>query len=146
MRAKAGLRLRKLQLACGVTGHAGHYDGVAMFNTLKAELASGTDAYDAEMHEKAVEQLRDNPLHDNCSGQDFADKIQQLLRDHNPYLPVPYTGERLGRLIIRLLPRDLDVDGRALLRTLEDSGEIRDDLRVFELAERIVKMAHRPEP
>eukprot|EP00965_Chrysotila_dentata_P026813 889895-Pleurochrysis_carterae.AAC.1 len=88
MRAKAGLRLRKLQNGCGVPGHADHYNGVAMYEKLKGELASSTDAYDAEMHERAVEQMRDDTLHDNCSGQDYADKVQRLLRDHNPYLPV----------------------------------------------------------
>eukprot|EP00965_Chrysotila_dentata_P139409 4609807-Pleurochrysis_carterae.AAC.1 len=59
MRAKAGLRLRKLQLSCSVPGHVDHYDGVAMYKTLKGELVASTDAYDAEMHERAVESMRD---------------------------------------------------------------------------------------
>eukprot|EP00965_Chrysotila_dentata_P081005 2673402-Pleurochrysis_carterae.AAC.1 len=132
--------------AVPTTSYAHHYDGVAMYKRLKSELASATDAHDAEMHERAVENMRDDVLPDNSSGQDFADKIQKLLRDHNPHLPVPYSGERLGRLMIRLLPRDLDVDGRLLLRALEDSGDLADEIKVFEMAERIVKMAHRPEP
>eukprot|EP00965_Chrysotila_dentata_P056251 1865836-Pleurochrysis_carterae.AAC.1 len=60
--------------------------------------------------------MRDELLTDNCSGHDFADKVNVLIRDHNPYILVPYAGERLGRLIIKFLPAALAGEGRALLR------------------------------
>eukprot|EP00965_Chrysotila_dentata_P175848 5804660-Pleurochrysis_carterae.AAC.1 len=76
------------------------YDGVQMFKELKDELANLDDAYDADEHEKEIERTRDEILLDNCTGQEFADKINVLIRDHNPYIQVPYAGERLSRLII----------------------------------------------
>eukprot|EP00965_Chrysotila_dentata_P021631 716791-Pleurochrysis_carterae.AAC.1 len=75
------------------------YDGVQMFKELKDELANLPDAYDADKHEKEIERMRDEILLDNCTGQEFADKINVLIRDHNPYIQVPYAGERLSRLI-----------------------------------------------
>eukprot|EP00965_Chrysotila_dentata_P120370 3980026-Pleurochrysis_carterae.AAC.1 len=29
--------------------------------------------------------MRDELLPDNCTGQEFADKVNTLIRDHNPY-------------------------------------------------------------
>eukprot|EP00965_Chrysotila_dentata_P128000 4232540-Pleurochrysis_carterae.AAC.1 len=60
--------------------------------------------------------MRDELLPDNCTGQEFADKVNTLIRDHNPYLQMPYVGERLWRLIIKFLPAALPGEGRALLR------------------------------
>eukprot|EP00965_Chrysotila_dentata_P149711 4943619-Pleurochrysis_carterae.AAC.1 len=56
-----------------------------MFKELKDELANLHDAYDADEHEKEIERMRDEIL-DNCTGQEFADKINVLIRDHNPGL------------------------------------------------------------
>eukprot|EP00965_Chrysotila_dentata_P125916 4161734-Pleurochrysis_carterae.AAC.1 len=64
--------------------------------------------------------MRDELLPDNCFGQDFADKVNVLIRDHNTYIQMPYVGERLGRLIIKFLPAALAGEGRALLRELID--------------------------
>eukprot|EP00965_Chrysotila_dentata_P147240 4861448-Pleurochrysis_carterae.AAC.1 len=74
------------------------YDGVQMFKELKYELANLHDAYDADEQEREIERIRDDPLFDNCTGQEFADKVNKLIRDHNPYIQMPYVGERLGRL------------------------------------------------
>eukprot|EP00965_Chrysotila_dentata_P039495 1313100-Pleurochrysis_carterae.AAC.1 len=76
------------------------YDGVQMYKELKDELSNFHDAHDAEENERAIERMRGELLPDNCSGQDFADKVDVLIRDHNPYISVPCAGERLGRLII----------------------------------------------
>eukprot|EP00965_Chrysotila_dentata_P019319 643001-Pleurochrysis_carterae.AAC.1 len=64
--------------------------------------------------------MRDDLLPDNCTGQDFADKVNKLIRDHNPYIQMPYVGERLKRLIIKFLPAALAGEGWALLRELID--------------------------
>eukprot|EP00965_Chrysotila_dentata_P103683 3422367-Pleurochrysis_carterae.AAC.1 len=78
-----------------------------MFKELKDELANLHDAYDADEHEKEIERMRDETPLDNCTGQDFADKINVLICDHNPYIQVPYAGERLSRFIIKFLPTAL---------------------------------------
>eukprot|EP00965_Chrysotila_dentata_P134643 4453907-Pleurochrysis_carterae.AAC.1 len=76
--------------------------------------------------------MRDELLPDNCSGQDFADKLNVLIRDHNPYIQVPYVGERLGRLVIKILPNALAGEGRALLRELIDKKVLGKESRVIE--------------
>eukprot|EP00965_Chrysotila_dentata_P154110 5093217-Pleurochrysis_carterae.AAC.1 len=76
--------------------------------------------------------MRDELLPDNCSGQDFADKVNILIRDHNYCIQVPYVGERLGRLIIKFLPNALAGEGRALLRKLIDKKVLGKESRVIE--------------
>eukprot|EP00965_Chrysotila_dentata_P130289 4308194-Pleurochrysis_carterae.AAC.1 len=78
-----------------------------MYKELKDELNNLHDAHDADERERAIERMRDELLPDNCSGQDFADNVNVLVRDHNSYISVPYTGEKLGRLIIKFLPEAL---------------------------------------
>eukprot|EP00965_Chrysotila_dentata_P170084 5613807-Pleurochrysis_carterae.AAC.1 len=83
-----------------------------MFKELKDELANLHDAYDSDEHERKIENTRDELLPDNCTGQEFADKVNTLIRDHNPYIQMPYVGERFGRLIIKFLPAALAGEGR----------------------------------
>eukprot|EP00965_Chrysotila_dentata_P113081 3736288-Pleurochrysis_carterae.AAC.1 len=122
------------------------YDGVQMFKELKDELANLHDAYDADEHERDIERMRDELLPDNCSGQDFADKVNVLIRDHNPYIQVPYMGERLGRLIIKFLPAALAGEGRALLRELIEKKVLDKESRFIKEIKRLVKLAHTPAP
>eukprot|EP00965_Chrysotila_dentata_P006443 210115-Pleurochrysis_carterae.AAC.1 len=86
--------------------------------------------------------MRDDPLLDSCTGQEFADKVNKLIRDHNPYIQVPYVGKRLGRLVIKFLQAALAGEGRALLRELIDKKLLGKESRVIEETVRLVKMAH----
>eukprot|EP00965_Chrysotila_dentata_P149709 4943522-Pleurochrysis_carterae.AAC.1 len=113
-----------------------------MFKELKDELANLHDAYDADEHKKEIERMRDEIPLDNYTGQEFADKINVLIRDQNPYIQVPYAGERLSRLIIKFLPTALAGEGRALLREMIDKKLPANDSRVIEETVRLVKMAH----
>eukprot|EP00965_Chrysotila_dentata_P163808 5407840-Pleurochrysis_carterae.AAC.2 len=70
------------------------YDGVQMYKELKDKLNNLYDAHDADEHERVIECMRDELLPDNCSGQDFVDKVNTLIRDHNPYISVPYVGRK----------------------------------------------------
>eukprot|EP00965_Chrysotila_dentata_P035958 1196687-Pleurochrysis_carterae.AAC.2 len=88
------------------------YDGVQMYKEQEDELLNLHDAHvDADQHERAIEHMRNEFLPDNCSGQEYADKVNKLIRDHNPYIQVPCAGERLGRLIIKFLPAALAGEG-----------------------------------
>eukprot|EP00965_Chrysotila_dentata_P149805 4946678-Pleurochrysis_carterae.AAC.1 len=59
---------------------------VQMFKKLNYELANLHDAYDADEHEQKIVRMSDELLPANCSGQDFADKVNILIRGHNPYI------------------------------------------------------------
>eukprot|EP00965_Chrysotila_dentata_P094022 3107516-Pleurochrysis_carterae.AAC.1 len=148
MRPKAGWKLQKLQ---AVT-HAlplcpSMYDGKPMLKKVKDELANLHDAYDANEHENEIEHMRnDDELLDNCTGQELADKVNLLIRDHNPYIQVPYAGERLSRLIIKFLSTRLTGEGRGLLRKMIDKMTLGNESRVIEETVRLVKVAHRAIP
>eukprot|EP00965_Chrysotila_dentata_P071740 2370042-Pleurochrysis_carterae.AAC.1 len=88
MRPRAALKLRKLQDTHPLPPYPSMYDGVQTYKELKDELSNLHDAHDAHEHERAIERMRDELLPDNCSGQDFADKVNVLIRDHNPYISV----------------------------------------------------------
>eukprot|EP00965_Chrysotila_dentata_P110752 3659379-Pleurochrysis_carterae.AAC.5 len=82
--------------------------------------------------QRGIECIRDSLLTDNCTGQDFADKVNTLIRDHNLYIQVPYVGERLWRLIIKFLLAALAGKGKALLRELIDNKQVGNESRVME--------------
>eukprot|EP00965_Chrysotila_dentata_P143759 4749872-Pleurochrysis_carterae.AAC.2 len=107
MRPRAGLKLRNYKITHALPLYPSMYDGVQMYKELKDKLNNLHVAHDADEHERAIERMRDELLPDNCLGQDFADKVNTLIRDYNPYITVPYAGERLGRLVIKFLPAAL---------------------------------------
>eukprot|EP00965_Chrysotila_dentata_P034085 1135214-Pleurochrysis_carterae.AAC.3 len=109
-----------------------------MFKELKDELANLHDAYDADEDKKEIERIRRHPalqLHG-------PDKINVLIRDHNPYIQVPYASEKLSCLIIKFLPTALAGEGRSLLREIIDKKLLANESRVIEKTVRHVKMAH----
>eukprot|EP00965_Chrysotila_dentata_P119961 3967718-Pleurochrysis_carterae.AAC.1 len=143
MRPRAGLKLRKLQHTHGLLMYPSMYNGFQMFKELKVELANLHDVYDTDEHERKIELMRDEILPDKfCSGQGFADKVNVLIRNHNPYIQVPYVGERLGRLAVKFLPAALAGNGRALLRELIDKKQLGNESKVIEETVQLVKMAH----
>eukprot|EP00965_Chrysotila_dentata_P022699 752063-Pleurochrysis_carterae.AAC.1 len=86
MRPKAELKLRKLQHTHGLLMYPSMYDGVQMFKELNDEPANLHDAYDSDEHERKIENVRDELLPDNCTGQEFADRVNTLIRD-DCYVP-----------------------------------------------------------
>eukprot|EP00965_Chrysotila_dentata_P255790 6212341-Pleurochrysis_carterae.AAC.2 len=122
IRSQAGLKLRKLQSTRELTMYPTMYDGVQMFKELK--------------HEAALEPAR-------C---DCSDKVNTLIRDHNPYIQLPYTGERFGRLIVKSLPAAPAGEGSAFLRELIDKKTLGNESKVIEETVRVVKMAHSSVP
>eukprot|EP00965_Chrysotila_dentata_P196215 6177447-Pleurochrysis_carterae.AAC.1 len=89
VRPKASLKLRTLQHTHALLMYPSMYDGVQMFKEPKHELSNLHNAYDADKHEREIQRMRDDLLPDNCTGQDFADKVNALIRDHNPYIQEP---------------------------------------------------------
>ena len=125
LRPKAGLLLKKL---LGDHKDAIHdtYDGVMMWKALAAlELAPSTFAERRE-HDRAIESARDSVLPDGCAAQDFADKINNLLKDHLPYGTQSYEKEKLGLFIFELLPFVNGAEKRQAIRELTADGTLGD--------------------
>ena len=52
---------------------------------------------EAKRYSKMYEWMRDNPLPNNVSPDAFSERINEMIRDVNPYLDSPLEGVRLGR-------------------------------------------------
>eukprot|EP00965_Chrysotila_dentata_P031501 1050465-Pleurochrysis_carterae.AAC.2 len=116
--AKAGLQLRKLQDFHAPLMYPSMYDGLQMFTKLKPRACKAARR-GADKQEREIERMRDALLSYNCcTGQDFAEKVSTLIRDHNLYVKQPYMGKSLGRLVIKFLPTAPAGERRALLREL----------------------------
>ena len=68
--------------------------------------------------EKDFKAFTDKPLKDSATSQDFTDRINTYVRDINPYLPNPRTGDMLTEFVIEQLPPARTPDGIALMRQL----------------------------
>jgi hypothetical protein len=147
LRPKAPLLLSKLMTAHAAKDGMGAviantYDGVAMWTELAALRTSGVREYDQGKYEKVSEKIRDTPLPDNVTPQAFSERINLFQVHVNPYLEVEYTGERLGRFILKQLPASLGSDVRSLKRGLEADGKLDDPTEVIERALKLVEEAH----
>ena len=118
MRGSAGLRLKTLLDAHAVASHPGSYDGGAMWRALVKSSEDVTHLDDVLKHDRAMELARDVFLPDGCSANIFMNKVNVLIRDHNPNCVTPREGAVLGRFIIGLLPKCNGHEGRELIRTL----------------------------
>ena len=97
-----------------------------MWKALAAlEKAPATFAERRE-HDRAIESARDSVLPDGCAAQDFADKINGLLKDHLPYGTHTYEGEKLGLFIFELLPMVNGAEKRQSIRELTADGTLGD--------------------
>ena len=87
LRPKAGLRLQRLLDAHKLSApHAALHDGGAMMRELKTLASNPVEHEDAERHKRDVEKLVKDKLPAGCHVQDFADKVNCIIRDHNEYL------------------------------------------------------------
>ena len=78
------------------------------------------------------------------SAQLFSDKVNELVRDHVPWLERPLEGAALGRFIIRLMPQQNAGEGRALIRELTAGGTIGDTTVVIQRCMAIVRESETP--
>lgn len=87
---KTGLmRLRRLKEAHAVSGASDTHDGKAIWNQLVAFREKVGMLEETRAHDRAVELMRDTALADGCPAQAFADKVNELMRDHVPWLERP---------------------------------------------------------
>ena len=105
MQKTAPLRLARLQDAHRITGHVDAYDGIEMWKDI-AKLATSVGLHDELVdHDRVVERMRDEPLPDGCCVDDFTDKVNDLVRNHAPFMERPFANDSsLAKFIIRLMP------------------------------------------
>ena len=107
LRPNTELLLLELQSKCVLVGITGQHDGYKMLKAmrLKAALPSAIHDISSLFHEKAWEAMRDEALPNGCSSQQFADKVNTLLKDHVPHLAsVDLSGVKLSKAIVNFMP------------------------------------------
>ena len=101
------------------------YNGTNMWKDLLAMKGKRSDFQDQLDHDRALELLRDRPLADGCSVQDYSDKVNMLRQHHMPYLQRPFRDdEAVAEFFIDLMPAKNDTDGRLLKKELRDKGAL----------------------
>ena len=151
MRPKAGLRLSRLQAA-----HVKEYatpaewhDGVAMWAEIVKLLDEAVPYDEVKIHENKVKAIVADRLSDGCHPQDYTDKVNTIIRDHNKYLAMKYDGANLSRLFLELLPDRVRPLRLVLERELETSvvagKKMADSDYVLKQCELLVRKDRNPE-
>ena len=96
MKKTAKLRLQALQAKHGLkaadgTVIRGSFDGDSMYKELKALVNEAETEADVKAHLKVVERLRDTPMPDNCTSQEWSKRMVEFNMS-NQYIDVPYGG------------------------------------------------------
>ena len=125
---------------------SGAFNGISMAKSLVTELENGVvDEEDANEHQRLVDVMITTKLQSNCLHTDYVDKVTELRVKHNPYLDRPYIRAGLSRIYHLFLPEDLQVDARAIRRSLEDKGDWSNPDLVLGAFQKLVKQLHDPD-
>ena len=122
-----------------VASEPGTYDGMAMWQELRALTSEPSSIAERREHDRIMEAARDNMLPDGCSAQDYADKVKTIVRDYNPYSERPYEGAALGHYIIGLMPRANAHDKRIVTADLLKQDKMDDMEEVIARCTEVVR-------
>ena len=107
----AGLRKKHQMKDSGGLDIPDSFDGETMWKDLVAGLTVVESDVDAKKHQKEFERMRDTPLADNCSVQQWQERIVSLTWA-NDHTEVPVAGERLSKIFLDMMPKALSSDKR----------------------------------
>ena len=146
MRERASLRLAELEKKHPEKDDAGtviddSYNGVDMLTELCSLTGSVGLLDDPRDHDREVEKMRDNVLPDGCMAQEYADRVNTLVKDHLDHLERPLAGANLGRFLILLMPAANAAEGRTILRELSASGHLSDRTVVLQRCMQVVRQS-----
>ena len=120
------------------------YDGVAMFNELKAKKSEAVRRVDTKRYDLAYEKIRDHKLPDNVSPEAWSKRLATFTVHVNPYKKHPLSGRDLSEFIVEQLPSGLASDGRSLQRDAVDKKKFDDVTYITGETQRIVEDAYDP--
>ena len=146
MRERASLRLAELEAKHPEKDDAGtviddSYNGVDMLTELCSLAGSVGLLDDPRDHDREVEKMRDNVLPDGCMAQEYADRVNILVKDHLDHLERPLAGANLGRFLILMMPAANAAEGRTILRELSASGHLSDRTVVLQRCMQVVRQS-----
>ena len=125
MKKRASLRLASLRAKYQLKDTAGNavpgsFNGAAMFEDLRTLMNAADDGTTYKKHLQTVERLRDTRLPNNCSPQEWSDRMTefQLANELNEE---PYAGAKLVKTMVGMLPKCWSTDVRQLVQAVKTS-------------------------
>ena len=76
------------------------YDGVAMYKELRLLNDEAMPKGQRDAVKQMLTDMEKKPLRENCTDQEFANRINKFNREINPFLDRPYDGVALSEFII----------------------------------------------
>ena len=104
--------------------HEGMLNGRAIFLAVAAYLPTVDAESNALMHTKCIEWMRDNPLPDNATADQYTKRFTELAIKHRPFAETPLLTEAYVKLCLRAIPPGLATDKRRLKRDLRLVGHL----------------------
>ena len=104
------------------------FNGEAMFVELVKLLDEVETDRDVKKHLKNVEKLRDTPMHDNCTGQEWSERMVDFNKS-NMHIDVPYADLRFSKLIVGMMPKILATRAAVMVDKLKDESKFGDRTR-----------------
>ena len=132
-----------LKQADGVTVVPNAYHGKDMWDALEGLHADDDGEGMAKKRQQRVEEIRDTKLPDNVSPQQFADVMVEF-NEINELIDQPYTGAAYSKLVIGIIPENLEADERALKRELNTAG-LANHTDVVQKVKKLIASAHKPD-
>ena len=98
---------------------------------------------DMKVHQKTVERLRDTPLADNCSSQDWEKRMTEF-NTSNDLTARPLAGQELTKVLLDMMPEDLATDKRRIKADLVAASKMGDPMHASKCIVKEIADAHRP--
>ena len=142
LRKNANQRLKALNVSCRI-GTSGSVDGEKMWLALVALKNTAETDVDMKVHQKTVERLRDTPLADNCSSQDWEKRMTEF-NTSNDLTARPLTGQELTKVLLDMMPEDLATDKRRIKAALVAASKMDDPMHASQCIVKEIADAHQP--
>ena len=110
LRVTAPLKLKQLLADHKISTDKEIYNGIGMWKAIMAYRTTAGLHEEYVDHDREVERMRDDFLPDGCSVVDFAQKVNELVREHAPCMDRPFSSDaKQAEFIIRLMPSTLGI-------------------------------------
>ena len=117
------------------------FNGEAMFEDLVKLLDEVETDRDVKKHLKNVEKLRDTPMQDNCTGQEWSERMVDFNKS-NMHIDVPYADLRFSKLIVGMMPKILATRAAVMVDKLKDEGKFGDSNEVLKRVSNVIEESY----
>ena len=143
METTAQLRLLGLQTKHSVKKADGSvvpysFDGEAMWLELVKLLDETETDKDVKKYIKQIEALRDTPIDDNCTSQQWSERMVAVNKC-NLHVDVPYAGVRFSKLIVGMMPKNLATRRDVEVDKIKDKNKFDDPVEVLMRMTKIIE-------